>query len=71
MNNEHRYNKGMIITESITKAQQAADLLTQDLRELVSVACDAPGITGVVTWQYSLELLKEAQELNAKLLRLL
>ena len=60
-----------MITESITKAQQAADLLTQDLQELVKVACNAPGISGNFTLQYSLELLKEAQELNNKLKRLL
>lgn len=60
-----------MMIESITKAQQAADLLTQDLRELVSVACDAPGITGNFTLQYSMELLKEAQELNNKLKSLL
>ena len=60
-----------MITESITKAQQAADLLTQDLQELVKVACNAPGISGNFTYQYSLELLKEAQELNNKLKSLL
>ena len=60
-----------MITESITKAQQAADLLTQDLRELVKVACNAPGISGNLTCRYSLELLKEAKKLNNKLKSLL
>lgn len=60
-----------MIEESITKAQQAADLLTQDLEELVKLSSEAIGIEGNIILQYSLELLKEAQELNNKLKSLL
>ena len=57
------------LTDSLTKAEQSADLLLEDLRDITSLLADYTTQEEVIAWQYVIDLVAAAQDLRNRVHR--